>query len=116
MTANAKALKANDAEWSKLWDRTVWDATVVKSWHQVASEARRSGKYVRLGKLFGICVEKGAELDDDGPRKKYKHRLFCQGNRVVDQNMDEAQFQDMGSAPATIEASRMCIMKGFFKG
>ena len=35
---------------------------------------------------------------------------------MVDQNMDEAQFQDMGSAPATIEASRMCIMKGLFKG
>lgn len=30
--------------------------------------------------------------------------------------MDETQFQDMGSAPATIEASRMCIMKGLFKG
>ena len=30
--------------------------------------------------------------------------------------MDEAQFQDMGSAPTTIEASRMCIMKGLFKG
>ena len=41
---------------------------------------------------------------------------MLQGNRVVDQNMDEAQFQDMGSAPATIEASRMCILKGLFPG
>ena len=30
--------------------------------------------------------------------------------------MDDAQFQDMGSAPATIEASRMCILKGLFPG
>lgn len=51
-------------------------------------------------------------MEDDDPRKKYKHRVVFQGKRVVDQNMDEAQFQDMGSAPATIEASKMCIMKG----
>ena len=89
--------KAKDAEWSKLWEQTVWGATVVKSWNQVASEARRSGKYIHLGKLLRICVEKGAELDDDDPRKKYKYRVVFQGNRVVDQNMDEAQFQDMGS-------------------
>lgn len=49
-------------------------------------------------------------------RKKCKYRVVFQGNRVVDHNMDEAQFQDMGSAPATIEASRMCIMKGLFAG
>ena len=30
--------------------------------------------------------------------------------------MNEAQFHDMGSAPATVEASRLCILKGFLKG
>lgn len=30
--------------------------------------------------------------------------------------MDEAQFADMGSAPATIEAARMCILEGLFPG
>lgn len=30
--------------------------------------------------------------------------------------MHEAQFADMGSAPAKIEASRMCILKGLFAG
>ena len=30
--------------------------------------------------------------------------------------MDEAQFQDLGSAPATVEASRLCILKGLIKG
>ena len=62
-------------------------------------EARRSGKYVHLGKLFGICVEKGSELPDGDSRKKYKYRVVFQGNRVVDQSMDEAQFQDMATAP-----------------
>ena len=66
--------------------------------------------------MFGICVENGSELEDGDPRKKYKYRVVFQGNRVVDQNMDEAQFQDMGSAPDTMEASRMCILKGLFPG
>ena len=59
--------------------------------------------------LFGICVEKGSELPDGDERKKYKSRAAFQGNRVIDQNMYEAQFQDLGSAPATVESSRLCI-------
>lgn len=30
--------------------------------------------------------------------------------------MNETQFQDMGSAPAAVEASRACIVKGLPKG
>ena len=30
--------------------------------------------------------------------------------------MDEAQFQDLGSAPATVEAARLCILKGLLPG
>ena len=112
MYANPKALKARDLEWTKLWQQEVWNRSIIKSWNQVAAEARASGKYVHLGRLFGLCVEKGSELADDDPRKKYKYRVVFQGNKVVDQNMNEAQFQDLGSAPATIEASRMCILKG----
>ena len=66
-------------------------------------------------KRFGLCVEKGSELRGDDERKKYKYRVVFQGNKVVDQNLNEAQFQDIGSAPATVEAARMCIMKGLFK-
>ena len=73
-------------------------------------EAKSAGKYIHIGKLLGLCVEKGSELPDGDERKKYKYRVVFQGNRVVDQNMDEAQFQDLGSAPATVEASRLCAM------
>lgn len=66
-----------------------------------------SGKYIHLGKLFGMCVEKNSDLPDGDPRNKYKHRVVFQGNRVVEQSMDEAQFADMGSAPAIIEAARI---------
>ena len=72
-----------------------------------------------MGRLFGLCVIKGAELDDTPAnwatgRKKYKYRVVFQSNRVVDQDM-KAQFQDMGSAPATIEAPRMCTLNGLLK-
>jgi len=30
--------------------------------------------------------------------------------------MDEAQFADLGSAPATTEAARLCILKGLLPG
>ena len=105
INGSKEALAAKDKEWDKLWDQVVWGPSVVKGWDQVAIEARRTGKYVHPGKLFGICLEKGSELEDGDPRKKYKYRVVFQGNRVVDQNMDEAQFQDMGSAPATIETN-----------
>ena len=116
MEANPKAGKAKDTEWGKLWDQNVWDGSIYKNFNAVRYEAQRNGAVIHLGKLFGICVQKGSELPDDDPRKKYKYRVVFQGNRVVDQNMDEAQFQDLGSAPATVEASRLCILKGLIKG
>ena len=60
-------------------------------------------------KYSDYALEKGSELPDGNERKKYKYRVVLQGNRVIDQNMDEAQFQDLGLAPATVEASRLCI-------
>ena len=116
MNASTKALAAKDKEWSKLWVQEVWDEKVVKGWDTVIWEAQEANKYIHIGKLFGICVEKGSELADDDERKKYKYRVVFQGNRVVDQNMNEAQFQDMGSAPATVEAARMCILKRLAQG
>ena len=67
-------------------------------------------------KMIWYMRWKGSELPDGDERNKYKYRVVFQGNRVVDQNMDEAQFQDLGSAPATVEASRLCILKGLLPG
>lgn len=94
----------------------MWGPSVVKSWNQVANEASRAGKYVHLGKLFGIRVEKVSELDDEDERKKYIFHVVFQGNQVVGQSMNEAQFQDMVFAFATVEASLTCIMKGLLEG
>ena len=58
-----------DNEWSKVWEQSVWDDKVYKMFHAVRYEAQRNGVEIHLGKLFGICVEKGSELADDDPRR-----------------------------------------------
>ena len=96
MRAQPKAMAAKDKEWGKLWSQKVWDETVVKGWSQVAQEARIQNRSIHLGKLFGICVEKGSELPIDDEGRKYKYRVVFQGNRVVDQYWEKALFQDLG--------------------
>lgn len=90
MNASTKALATKDKEWSKLWVQEVWGGKVVEGWDTVVWEAQMANKYIHIGKLFGICVEEGSELADGDERKKYKYRVVFQGNRVVDQNMNEA--------------------------
>ena len=40
------------------------------------------------------------------PNKKSMGRVVFQGNRVVGQNYDAATVKDLGSQPATMEASK----------
>jgi hypothetical protein len=63
-----------------------------------------------------ICVEKNSELPDSHPNRKFKGRYVFQGNRVVDQNWEQAMFQDMSSSPATLEAARVADCVGCFEG
>ena len=76
----------------------------------------QNNKEVNLAYLFGICVEKGSELPDNDPNKKYKYRVVFQGNRVVNQDWEAATFEDLGSSPATMESSRACDMFGCAPG
>ncbi len=103
-------------EWSNLRLRKVWDDSVVREWSDVMHDARRKGGITHLGRLFGICVEKGSELAVGDPRRKYKYRVVFQGNNVVDQNWEVALFQDLGSCPATMEAGKAVDAHGCFPG
>ena len=94
----------------------VWDDSVVREWSDVMHDARRKGGITHLGRLFGICVEKGSELAVGDPRRKYKYRVVFQGNNVVDQNWEVALFQDLGSCPATMEAGKAVDAHGCFPG
>ena len=99
-----EAAAAMDKEWQKLHDQKVWDVENVREWDDVAYEARCNGIEVQFGYVFGICVEKGSELDADDPNRKFKGRVVFQGNNVKDENYDWALFAELGSSPCTMQA------------
>ena len=103
-------------EWDKLRAQGVWDESKVRPWSEVKAEARRSGTSVHVGRILDICVENTSELPASDPRRKYKGRVFFGGNDVRDQNAEAALFQDLGSSPATMEASKFCDMLSLLKG
>ena len=97
--ARVQAAKdAMDKEWNRLIEQKVWDFDSVREWSDVAAEARRTGKNVQFGYVFGLCVEKNSELAPDHPSRKYKGRVVFQGNRV-NQNWENALRSHFGSRP-----------------
>jgi hypothetical protein len=82
-------------EWDRLRNKRCWDESRVREWQDVAGEARRAGTKAHVGRVFGITVEKGSELDENNPMRKYKGRVVYQGNDVRDEFGDAALFQEM---------------------
>ena len=89
-----KALDAQYKEWDRLLSKDVFDMDNVQDWSTVAAKARRRGKTVHFGIVFGFCVQKNGELTNQAPI--YKFRYVFQGNRVQDQSYTAAMFQDLG--------------------
>jgi hypothetical protein len=98
------AQKALDAEWKKLVDKGVWNQTRCYEWSDLARAARHRNETIHLGRVFELCTEKGSELEQGDPSRKYKGRSVFQGNQVKDQDWNIAMFQDLGSAPAAMAA------------
>ena len=111
-----KAQEAQQKEWNRLRQRGVWDESKILEWDKVAAKAKAEKRKVHIAYLFGICVEKGSELPDNDPNRKYKYRVVFQGNRVVDEDWQQAQFDDLGSSPANLESSRACDLYGCIAG
>ena len=101
-----KARESLRIEWDRLRTEAVWDDSSVREWSDIAREARDAGTEVHLGYLFALCVEKNSELPAGHEKRKFKGRVVFQGNRVINQNWDAAMFQDLGSCPASMEASK----------
>ena len=70
---NAKAEQAMNDEWDRLISKGVWSYDCVREWSEVASTARRNGKTVHLGRIFGLMVLKGSELPEGHPLQKHKY-------------------------------------------
>ena len=103
-------------EWDKLRKAKCWDESDVQEWDDLAKATRAAGTTVHVGRIFEICVEKGAELNNGDPGRKFKGRVVYQGNIVKDENYDMAIFSDLSSAPSSMEAAKAVDAYGLFPG
>jgi len=113
---NPDAAKAMDKEWDKLEKQVAWELENVREWSDVVKEANAKGVKVHVGRVFGILVEKGSELPKGHPDRKFKGREVFQGNQVKDQVGDWALFEELSSAPATMEAGKAVDAYGCVEG
>ena len=60
--------------------------------------------------------EKGSELPEGDPDRKFKGRCVVRGNVVKDENSHAAIFQELSSSPATLEAAKSVDAYGCMKG
>ena len=107
MKANQAAEKAIQQEWGRLRSREAWGETSPREWGDVAKEARQTKKEVHFGMVVGFVVEKNTDLLAGDARRKLKGRVVFQGNKVKNQNWENAVFADLGSSPSSMEAGRL---------
>ena len=113
---NKKAQQAVQKEWDKLRGLQTWDESRVREWSDVAKEARKTGQKVNVGLIFQIVVEKGSELEEGNPLRKFKGRVVFQGNNVRDENAEYAIFSELSSAPASMQAAKHLDAYGLLPG
>ena len=61
-------------------------------------------------------MEKGSELPPGDPGRKFKGRVVYQGNEVRDERSDYAIFEELSSAPSTMQASKALDAFGLLPG
>ena len=110
------AQAALDKEWNNLTSKGAWDYSTVREWDDVSREAIKNKTKVHVGKIFEICVEKGSELPQGDPMRKFKGRTVFQGNNVKDEAADVALFAELGSSPANMEAGKALDAYGSMPG
>ena len=113
---NPKALQAIFEEGEKLLKQGVCDVTSVRVKRDVIRDAMGLNKQVHFARIFPICSEKGSELPESGPDRKFKGRCVVQGNGVKDENCHAAVFQELSSSPATLGAAKSVDAYGCVKG
>ena len=113
------AKKAVDEEWDKLrkaGKNGCWNEALVRERPDVERQARSAGKIVHFGRVHELCYLKNSELLEADPRRKYKGRAVFLGDKVKDQDGNVALFQELGSAPATMSASKVADFHGLLPG
>ena len=105
IAASPKAQKALADEFDRLRSKGVWDEHRVREWAKVKQEAQRAGKKVHVGRLFGIAGIKNEGLPEEFQR--HKGRFVFEGCHVRDEFGQAAEFAEMSSSPATLEAFKL---------
>ena len=85
LKASEDATKAMKKSWDKLVEKGTFDLEVIRPAAEVRLEANQMGFKAHFGRVFGICVEKGAELDKSDENRYYKGRYVFQGSDVRDE-------------------------------
>ena len=116
VNSNPEAQKVIRDEFRRLADKGTWLNASVKEWDLVATEARKTGVKVHVGRVFGIASLKGSELKPGDPDRKLKGRFVFQGNNVKDENYNPALFEELSSSPATLQAMKCVDAYGSFPG
>jgi hypothetical protein len=55
---NQACADARTKEWTRLIGDNVWNFDDIREWRNVAADARKKGKTVHMGRIFGIMVER----------------------------------------------------------
>ena len=84
----------------------VWDESRVQKAADLRAQAHKDGKDVHFGRVVELCYEKGSELPEDDPERTAKGRAVFLGDNVKDQDFQFAVFEELGSAPPSIEAAK----------
>ena len=71
---------------------------------------------MHFGRVHELCYLKSSELPEADPRRKYKGRAVFLGDQVKDQDGNVALFQELGSTPATMSASKVADFHGLLPG
>jgi len=66
-------------EWDRLHDVGCWDLSSFWEWRDVRVEVDASGDRVHIGAVHELCMEKGSELHEGHPDRKYKGRVVFLG-------------------------------------
>lgn len=117
MLENPEALKKMRDEWNGLTEQGTFEFGTAKKPlilenDDVRAEAKRNDEEIHFGRVHGIMVEKHWQLPKEDPRRKFKGRAVLLGNKVTNQNVEAAFFQDLGNSPATFEAARWADLYG----
>ena len=110
------ARAAMKKEYDALRSVPAWDENGVREYDEVRGAARKRAVKAHFGRVFGLCVLKGSELPEGDPDRKYKGRFVFQGDNVRDEHGDWAIFQELGSSPAGIDASKAVDAYGLCPG